>query len=297
MEISKVALIINPISGQDFPILSVANRFFSEHHIAWQPYVTLKKNDATRFTKQALKDNVDLVIVYGGDGTVMEASKVLATTSTPLLILAGGTANVVAKEMRLPGTILETLQLLLPGKHSLTPIDTYKIQNVHYMLRLNVGFFANIVRQAPRSSKDSLGRFAYLVSGVQALQNANNRHYDLLLDDTERIEAKCIGMTITNVGNVGVQDMSFHPEIDPRDGKLDILILPEANIASLAALATEVAIKQFPTALTHYTAKKIRLELPAERTVIIDDEPIKGSVFTIEVVPKSLVLLVGKKAV
>jgi diacylglycerol kinase family enzyme len=48
----------------------------------------------------------DLVIVAGGDGTINEAAEGMLHSGVPMAILPGGTANVLAKEIKL-GTRIE----------------------------------------------------------------------------------------------------------------------------------------------------------------------------------------------
>ena len=69
------------------------------------PQVTTGPADATRLTAAALEARTELIIIHGGDGTVNEAMQVLVGTSTPLAVWPGGTSNVLARELDLPGGI------------------------------------------------------------------------------------------------------------------------------------------------------------------------------------------------
>ncbi|MBV9081371.1 MAG: YegS/Rv2252/BmrU family lipid kinase [Acidobacteriaceae bacterium] len=50
----------------------------------------------------AIESGADLIIAAGGDGTINEVANGMLYTDVPLAILPGGTANVLAREMRLP---------------------------------------------------------------------------------------------------------------------------------------------------------------------------------------------------
>ncbi|HEY7869681.1 MAG TPA: acylglycerol kinase family protein, partial [Methylomirabilota bacterium] len=67
------------------------------------PQTTAGPADATRLAAAAVAAGVDLVIVHGGDGTVNEAMQALVGTPTPLAVWPGGTSNVLAREIGLPG--------------------------------------------------------------------------------------------------------------------------------------------------------------------------------------------------
>src|SRR5215207_3942558 len=95
-------IIINPASGQDAPVLSVINRAFLTADVDWDVAITRKDGDGTRLAQQAVAEGVDMVGVYGGDGTVMDVGCGLVGSDVPLAILPGGTANVLSVEMGIP---------------------------------------------------------------------------------------------------------------------------------------------------------------------------------------------------
>jgi diacylglycerol kinase (ATP) len=68
----------------------------TEAKVDWDVFVTKKSKDALNFAKDSVKQGVDAVAVYGGDGTVMEAMSGAMGSDVPVAILPGGTANVIA---------------------------------------------------------------------------------------------------------------------------------------------------------------------------------------------------------
>ena len=67
-----------------------------------QVKATTASGDATRLAQEAVAQKIEVLIACGGDGTINETAQALVGTSTALAILPSGTANVLAKEMRLP---------------------------------------------------------------------------------------------------------------------------------------------------------------------------------------------------
>src|SRR5690606_40656513 len=61
---------------------------------------------------QCLADNPELLLVYGGDGTVARIVDALLnrTSRVPLGILAGGTANALAEQLGCDGPLHDQLQ-------------------------------------------------------------------------------------------------------------------------------------------------------------------------------------------
>src|SRR5690349_8821813 len=98
----RIHVIINPISGRPQPVLYTLNSVFRAAGVGWDVSVTHECGDACRAAKAAASQGIDVVAVYGGDGTVLEAATGLLGTTTPLAILPGGTANVLSVELGIP---------------------------------------------------------------------------------------------------------------------------------------------------------------------------------------------------
>src|SRR5687768_4953643 len=55
------------------------------------------RNHATALTREAIVDGYDLVVAFGGDGTLNEAANGLAHAEVPMTILPGGCTNVFCR--------------------------------------------------------------------------------------------------------------------------------------------------------------------------------------------------------
>ena len=63
---------------------------------------TNRRGHATRFAQDAARRGVDVVIGYGGDGTLNEVATGVAGTDTALGVLPGGSTNVFARTLGMP---------------------------------------------------------------------------------------------------------------------------------------------------------------------------------------------------
>ena len=68
---------------------------------------TSRRGHAARIARGAALDNVDVVVVLGGDGTLSEAADGLAGTATALAPLPGGSTNVFARSI---GVVYDPVQ-------------------------------------------------------------------------------------------------------------------------------------------------------------------------------------------
>src|SRR6188508_2408076 len=74
---------------------------------------TQRKGHAIELVAEAARERYDVVVAFGGDGTVNEAANGLAGTETPLTCLPGGSNNVFAKLLGIPTDVVDATQHLL----------------------------------------------------------------------------------------------------------------------------------------------------------------------------------------
>src|SRR3954469_25921971 len=74
---------------------------------------TQRKGHAIELVAEAARESYDVVVAFGGDGTVNEAANGLAGSGTPLTCLPGGSANVYCKQLGIPGEIVDATEHLL----------------------------------------------------------------------------------------------------------------------------------------------------------------------------------------
>src|SRR5262249_57507206 len=102
----QLPLIYNPTAGalrRDPGKIERLTRALARHGIGVTLLPTARGGDATRLAAQSVNDGAEIVIVCGGDGTINEAAQSLVGTETALAVWPSGTANVLARELRLPG--------------------------------------------------------------------------------------------------------------------------------------------------------------------------------------------------
>src|SRR3954467_8579678 len=74
---------------------------------------TTGRGHAPELCREAADEGYDVVVAFGGDGTVNEAANGLAGSDTPLTCLPGGSANVYCKQLGIPGEIVLAEERLL----------------------------------------------------------------------------------------------------------------------------------------------------------------------------------------
>jgi diacylglycerol kinase (ATP) len=271
--LKNIHVIINPASGIAEPVLTDLNWAFKEKEVEWEALVTKDFGDAAKYAKEALRQKVSAVAVYGGDGTVMEVAEALKGSDMPMAILPGGTANVMSKELAIPVNLPEAIALMLDPSHDIREVDLGQTDDRCFMVRLSIGFLAAMEENAERESKSRLGVLAYTIAGLQAIRDPQVAHYDITIDG-EHIEADGVAAFIANTSNAGIQGLSMVHAVNVSDGLLDLLLIRQADFGSLLQMAaTAITGENPPPALQHWQGREITVKTDPVQSVTIDGEP------------------------
>lgn len=289
----NVIIIINPASGQDRPMLGIMNRAFHKAGIHWDVRITKETGDAERFAQEAVAAGVDAVGVYGGDGTVMEVANGLYGSDVPLAIFPGGTANVMSVELGIPGDLTEATALVCSQNSYVRQVDVGRLRDRSFLLRVGIGFEADVINRTEREAKNRMGTLAYLLTGLQALGERKIARYRLTLDD-EVIETEGVSLMIANSGNMGMTNMTFAKNIDVSDGLLDVVVIRDTDVGSLLQVAASAVGLSDP--LPHWQARHVAVESDPIQHVICDGEPMDDTPVEASVTPRALHVIVPRAA-
>jgi YegS/Rv2252/BmrU family lipid kinase len=290
--IKKVHVIINPASGLAEPILTDLNNAFQQANVEWEALVTKDSGDAGAYARQAIKDKVDVVAAYGGDGTVMEVASELRGQDIPLAILPGGTANIVAKELGIPIDTPRAIELMLKPDHDVRQIDIGQTGDKCFLVRLSVGILAAMEENAERESKARIGTLAYALAGVQAIREPVVARYEAVVDG-EKIETEGVAAFIANSGNMGIPGLSMVQNISVSDGLLDLLIIRQADLGSILRMAaTAVVGDDPPPMLLHWQGREISVRTTPVQSVTIDGEPFSETPITARIADQHVSVII-----
>jgi diacylglycerol kinase (ATP) len=117
--IRDALLIYNPTSGgrrhRRFLEIEQAVRILKDAGITTEIAATTAAGSAQGIARQAVEQRRGMVIACGGDGTINEIINGLAGSAVPMALLPAGTANILAKELRIPWDIPHAARLIPSG--------------------------------------------------------------------------------------------------------------------------------------------------------------------------------------
>jgi diacylglycerol kinase family enzyme len=110
---------------------------------------------ATELCREAASAGYDVVVAFGGDGTVNEAANGLAGSGVPLTCLPGGRVNVYCRVLGIPGDIVDATEHLLGLADDWRPrrVDLGRVNGRHFVINAGVGLDAAVVERVDAHPK------------------------------------------------------------------------------------------------------------------------------------------------
>lgn len=282
-----IPVIINPSSGKPNPILHTVNETFRAHKLSWQGFLTYQSGDATRYAQQAAADGADMVVVYGGDGTVLEVVNGVIGTDTAVGIIPGGTGNAVATELGISRDIQEATTLICQSQHRLT-VDVAEVDGRYYLLRVYTGVTKE--EAASRNLKDKYHLLAYPMEVVKVLEHAPHAMYTVTVDG-QQSRVKAMTCFVNNIDNLGGFDIDIG-RITPDDGLVDVMIVSKDRHALEQLGHYVLHIGREKAHGYHFQGKEVTLEADPPQPVWLDGEYFKDTPVTIRVRPHAVKIVV-----
>src|SRR5436305_3619775 len=167
---------------------------------------TESRGHATGLCREAARQGYDVVVAFGGDGTVNEAANGLAGSDTPLSCLPGGRTNVYCRMLGIPTDVVDATEHLLQMANDWHPrrVDLGYVNERKFLFSAGVGLDASVVDRvdAHPNLKARLGEWFYTWTAI----NTFNRRYLL---NPPRLEAEIDGQAVSGVTAI-VQNAAPH---------------------------------------------------------------------------------------
>src|SRR6185436_3247121 len=112
-ERKRMLVIVNPYATTVSDRLKNLVVYALQGRYEVEAVLTEAQNHATEIGREAIDGGYDLVVAFGGDGTLNEVANGLAGTDVPVTILPGGSTNVVARTLGIPNDVVDATEHLL----------------------------------------------------------------------------------------------------------------------------------------------------------------------------------------
>jgi diacylglycerol kinase family enzyme len=131
---------------------------------------TVAQNHATQICREAREEGYDIVVAFGGDGTLNEVANGLAHTDVPVSVLPGGSTNVVCRTLGIPNDVVDATEHLLGLADGFEPrrVDLGLANGRRFLFSCGAGLDATSARRVDSNPrlKARGGRWFYTWSAV-----------------------------------------------------------------------------------------------------------------------------------
>lgn len=236
----KIRLIYNPGSGDR----SFKNKLdevieeFQREGYQVVPYKTLGVDDIERGIRLMEDDNFKSIAVAGGDGTINRVVNAMMKYDIrfPLGVFPWGTANDLATYFHIPRDIKKCCRNMLEGK--IKPIDIGRINGRYFINVAAGGLLTDVPQKTDRNLKNTLGRLAYYLKGLEQLPNFRPISAEFSTEDTVLKDNIYLFMVFNGCSAGGFNLLAKGAEID--DGMFDVVAIKACALIDLIGLFIRV---------------------------------------------------------
>lgn len=233
------------------------------------------------------RDQVDLVIVGGGDGTLNAALEGLVETGLPLGILPLGTANDLALTLNIPRSLPEACRVIREGY--ICQIDLGWVNGKYFLTVASLGLSAAITRQVTEKAKQQWGMLAYGVAALYLFWHFRPFSAEILTQ-AQSFSVKTIQIVVGN-GRYYAGGMMVAQDAAIDDQRLDLYSLEIRHWWELFILLP--AIRKGNLATRHRVhvvrSQEIEIQTPKRpRSIDVDGELVSQTAAHFRVMPNAL---------
>ena len=244
--------------------------------------------------RRLVEDGVDLLFVWGGDGTVQRCVDAVlrfgAGDTTAIAVIPAGTANLLANGLGIPMDVRGAVALALEGARR--RLDVGRINGEHFSVMAGTGFDAMLIGAADRGLKDRLGPAAYVWTGWRALGNAA-AEVEVTVDGTPFFAGRASCVLVSNIGTL-IGGVRAFPDAVPDDGLLDVGVIQAETRSEWLRVLGRAALQRGPSSpLVQATTAKRSVRIRLDRTLpweLDGGERARADRFKIKVLPQAITL-------
>ena len=216
--------------------------------------LTEAQHHATEIGREACEGGYDIVVAFGGDGTLNEIANGLAGTDVPVSVLPGGSTNVVARTLGIPNDVVDATEHLLGLADDFRPrrVDLGVANGRRFVFACGAGLDATAAKTVdshPRM-KARGGRWYYTWAAVSGF-------YGGYLRDPIRMRMRVDGSTAEGVTAIaqnsdpfsyfGNQPLHICENAALDNGSLSVAMLRRAAQRDVPTIAARVLMKSMRT--------------------------------------------------
>lgn len=296
----RAHVIVNPVAGtrgtgrdRRPAQRALVDRVFAEHGATADVQFTEHAGHATALARRAVDQGVDLVVAWGGDGTVNEVAQSVAHSPVALGIVPAGSGNGLARELGIdPRPARALAQAIVAPPRA---IDVGEIGGRCFVNVAGIGLDAAIAHafNARRGRTRGLATYAWL--SVVELWRDDPCRYTIEFEG-ETLDERAALVVVANSAQYG-NGARIAPNAQPDDGWLDLVVVAAAGPMATLWRARRLFDGRIgrDRAVTTRRVRRVDITAPGAMRFHVDGEPLEGPArLSVRVHPAALVVKGGR---
>lgn len=299
----RIAIILNPAAGgsrHKKRVAELCQQLQSFGH-ELQMMETAGPGDASRLSREAIRDGSDLVLAVGGDGTINEVIQGMAGSGVPLAMYPAGTTNVWCKQVGMPVNPKKAAAIIAEGPRR--AVDLGLAQGRYFLLMVGIGFDAEVTQGVNLELKRKWGKLAYVMEALRLGFLFRGTTARIVLEPGSAVEQTVLTHTsmvvVTNAERYAIVKLAPEAQVD--DGQLELLIMQEKHFWDRIFAAISVLFNlgdRFPK-IKRFRVRRAKIETYPPVAVQLDGDPtgkVISKPFEVCCVPAALNVVVPERA-
>ena len=264
----RILFVINPIAGgkvkNDWE--TAIREFFRASDYAFEFFIQTGKNDKPSIQHHIERFRPDTVVAVGGDGTVKMVAEIIKETTMRLGIIPAGSANGLAKELGIPASADEAIEVIVNG--CCKKMDAIKINEKELSFHLSdAGMNALLVKYFDDSKKRGL--WGYGRSLLKMLWYKRRMRVAITTDDGT-YKRKAYMVVLANAEKYGTGAI-INPDGNVSDGKFEVVVVRKLHLFTI--IKAVLAHKRFdPKRIEVFRTKTVALRFQQKVPFQVDGE-------------------------
>lgn len=230
-----IAIVFNPKGGsaKSNTVNKLAELFRAEGLSVSLLTTTPEPGSATRLARQAAQDGVELVVPFGGDGTVCQVAEGLVGTQAVMAVYPGGTGNLFARSFYAVPTPKHFVSMVMTGNPQ--AVDMMRLEYTdldgvahvqHQLVALGLGKISDAISDASPLYKNRFKKVSYVIGVSFACLKPMAQKFDIRTPGST-FDGVASALMVFNVTPPVMSGLSRG--CNAADGMLDVVIIRGTN--------------------------------------------------------------------
>jgi diacylglycerol kinase family enzyme len=276
----RMLVIVNPYASTVSDRLKNLVVYALQGRYSVEAVDTQRRSHAIELCREAAEEGYDVVVAFGGDGTVNEAANGLAGSDTPMTVLPGGSTNVYCRTLGIPEDVVDATEHLLRMADEFEPrrVDLGRANGRAFVSSCGVGLDASVVERVDAHPKLKARLSEYYFT-YAALSTFNRRY--LIKPPRMRVDAGGRSLDgVTAIAQVSDPYTYFASrpirlcgDVSMTDGTIGLTVLKRATPLEMPTVLARVFTSNPETVQRH---RQIEGFTKLDRALIVsrDDRPL-----------------------